>query len=106
MNRRAQMKALVRCPDCSSGLIYPVACSTWERQSVLERRCPECEHRDLVITNRLAAAVWIQRCNDVCDELSALADALASGLSLELPATVGDEASPGTDSPRPDRRWQ
>jgi hypothetical protein len=94
MKPRAHMKPLVRCPKCASGLIYPVACSTWERQRVLERRCPECEHSDVVIANRLAAAVWIRRCNDVCAELAALADALASGLTLEPPTTTGPLGRP------------
>ena len=75
-------KPLVRCPVCASGLIYPVTCSSWKRQSVIERRCPECEHRDVVVTNRLAAAVWLRRGESAATALHALADALADGLEV------------------------
>ncbi len=75
-------KPLVRCPVCASGLIYPVTCSPWGRESLIQRRCPECEHRDVVITHRLAAAVWLRRGASAAEELDALADALADGLEL------------------------
>ena len=75
-------KPLVRCPVCSSGLIYPVTCSSWKRHSVVERRCPECEHRDVVTTHRLAAAVWLRRGESAAEALRALADALADGLEV------------------------
>jgi DNA-directed RNA polymerase subunit RPC12/RpoP len=84
MNRSAPMKPLVRCPSCASGLIYPVSHATWEGQSVLDRRCPDCEHRDLVVTNRLVAAVWLRRCEAAAQHLSTLADALADGCWFEL----------------------
>jgi hypothetical protein len=75
---------LVHCPACESTLIYPVACSPWKRQSLVERRCPDCEHRGVVITHRLAAAVWLRRGKSAADDLHALADALADGLELEI----------------------
>ena len=84
MNAPAPMKPLVRCPTCASALIYPVRHTTWEGQCVLDRRCPDCEHRDLVVTNRLVAAVWLRRCETAAEQLSALADALADGFSFEL----------------------
>jgi hypothetical protein len=49
---------------------------------VIERRCPECEHRDVTIANRLAAAVWLRRGESAATELHALADALADGLEV------------------------
>jgi hypothetical protein len=57
---------------------------------VLERRCPECDHRDGVVTNALAAAVWRRRNERASDQLLALADALADGLPVELPACGQD----------------
>jgi hypothetical protein len=75
-------KPFVRCPICSSGLIYPLTSTRWARQSVVERRCPECEHRDVVITNRLAAAVWLRRGERAATGLLGLADALAEGLEI------------------------
>jgi DNA-directed RNA polymerase subunit RPC12/RpoP len=78
------MKPLVRCPICASGLIYPVRHATWEGQCVLDRRCPDCEHRDLVVANQLVVAVWLRRGAAAAEQLRALADALADGLSFEL----------------------
>jgi hypothetical protein len=49
---------------------------------VIDRRCPECENRDRVLANRLAAEVWY-RCNAaIAQELEALADSLANGLAV------------------------
>jgi hypothetical protein len=45
---------------------------------------PDCEHRDVAITHRLAAAVWLRRGKSAADDLHALADALADGLELEI----------------------
>ena len=85
MSQPASTKPLVRCPACASGLIYPVTWSPWKRESLIERRCPDCEHCDFVITNRLAAAVWLRRGQTAADNLRALADALADGFEFELP---------------------
>jgi hypothetical protein len=84
-NRRA-MKPLLRCPICTSELIYPVRCAARDAMSLIERRCPECEHRDRVCTNRLAAELWHRRVAHIRAELSALADALADGFEPDLAA--------------------
>jgi hypothetical protein len=83
---RGAMKPLVRCPSCSSGLVYPVRCVSRDALSLIERRCPECEHRDCVRTNRLAAELWHRRDARIRDELATLADALAAGLEPDLAA--------------------
>jgi hypothetical protein len=83
---RGLMKPLVRCPLCQSGLIYPARCSTHDQLSLIERRCPECGHRDHVRTNRLAAELWHRRNVRIARELEALADALAGGLEPDLAA--------------------
>ena len=54
-------------------------------QCVIDRRCPECEHHDRVITSRLAAELWHRRHAYIAEELEALADALASGLAPAVP---------------------
>lgn len=84
MSQPAFTEPLVRCPACESSLIYPVTCSPWKRDSLIDRRCPDCEHRDVVITHRLAAAVWLRRCQTATEQLQALADALADGLEFEF----------------------
>ena len=78
------MKPLVRCPICQSGLIYPVRCASRDALSLIERRCPDCEHRDRVRTNRLAAELWHRRNARCKQEMAALADALESGLEPDL----------------------
>jgi hypothetical protein len=72
MNDRRGSKPLVRCAMCSSDLIYPLRCAPNGAQRVIDRRCPECEYCDRVITSRFAA------------ELEALADALDGGLELDF----------------------
>ena len=86
MRARGAMKPLVRCPICESDLIYPVRCAARDALSLIERRCPECEHRDRVRTNRLAAELWHRRNAHIRVELAALADALAGGLEPDLAA--------------------
>jgi hypothetical protein len=75
----------VRCAVCSSYLIYPLHCARHRAQCVIDRRCPECENHDRVITSRLAAELWYRRNAFIAEELEALADALAYGLALEVP---------------------
>jgi len=70
---------------CSSDLIYPLRCARHGPHRVIDRRCPECEYFDRVITSRLAAELWYRRNANVAEELEALADALADGLALEVP---------------------
>ena len=54
-------KLLTRCPACGSGSIYPCDLASLggkRRDVVVGRRCPECEHRDTVVTGRLPALMW------------------------------------------------
>jgi hypothetical protein len=82
---RDDSKSLVRCAMCSSELIYPLHFARHGTRSVVDRRCPECETYDRVITSRLAAELWHRRNTNFAEELEALADALASGLELDVP---------------------
>jgi hypothetical protein len=79
----------VRCAVCSSDLIYPLGCAPHGAQRVVDRRCPECDHHDRVLTSRLAAELWYRRNAYIADELEALADALADGLDLAVPPAFG-----------------
>jgi DNA-directed RNA polymerase subunit RPC12/RpoP len=83
----APRKSLVRCPRCLSHLIYPLGRA--EAQSkpglLIERRCPECGLRDVVVASRLAAAVWYDSEIGVRNALFALADAIESGMPFDAP---------------------
>jgi hypothetical protein len=85
MDSPPDSKPLVRCAACSSDLIYPVHCERYGEQCVVDRRCPECENHDRVVTSQLAAELWCRRNAYIAEELEALADGLASGLALEVP---------------------
>jgi hypothetical protein len=85
VDSRDDSKPLVRCAICTSDLIYPLHCRRHGTRCVIERRCPECESLDRVITSRLAAELWYRRNANIAEELEALADALEGGLALELP---------------------
>jgi DNA-directed RNA polymerase subunit RPC12/RpoP len=71
-------KPLVHCPRCASRLIYTVDTAGIDAEVILDRRCPECEHRDTVVTTALAAAVWYRRETRIGARLYALADSLAA----------------------------
>jgi hypothetical protein len=79
---RAQNR-LVICPGCSNASIYPIDIAGWGRAAIVSRRCPACEHRDVVAVSRLAAFVWFERIARERDELAALCDAIGDGLPLE-----------------------
>jgi hypothetical protein len=89
---------LAICPSCSSKLIYPIDLAGWEWDTVVSRRCPECERRDVVATARLPALLWFARNSRQRDELAALCDAIADGLPLEFDLASQSQARP--DEPR------
>jgi RNase P subunit RPR2 len=50
---------LTTCPSCSSKLIYPRGCEPFgDDHELVDRRCPECEHADRVVTSAFAARLW------------------------------------------------
>jgi hypothetical protein len=51
---------------------------------IVDRRCPECGHRDRVVTTAFAAAVWARHETRVAASMQALADALAQGAPVEV----------------------
>jgi DNA-directed RNA polymerase subunit RPC12/RpoP len=77
-------KPLVHCPRCLSRLIYTVDTAGYDVEVILSRRCPECEHRDAVVTTALAAAVWYRRDTRIMHELQVLADSLAADAPIPV----------------------
>jgi DNA-directed RNA polymerase subunit RPC12/RpoP len=75
---------LVRCPLCSSRLISPLQANDCSDAVIVDRHCPECGHRDRVVTSAFAAAVWSRHETRVAAGLGALADALAAGAPLAV----------------------
>jgi hypothetical protein len=86
-----ERKPLVHCPRCESGLIYAVDAAGYEAEVILNRRCPECEHRDSVVTSALAAAVWYRRDTRLMRQLMELADSLSE--ASPLPLAEAEEAA-------------
>jgi DNA-directed RNA polymerase subunit RPC12/RpoP len=84
-----EQKPLVHCPRCVSRLIYTVDTAGYDSEVILDRRCPECEHRDSVVTTALAAAVWYRRETRIMRELQVLADSLAADALVPV-AEVAD----------------
>jgi hypothetical protein len=57
-----EAKPLTSCPACDSRLIYPLdAHRHADGRAVIERRCPECEHVDVVVAEIDAARRWGRR---------------------------------------------
>lgn len=79
-----QVRELVRCPRCASRLISATDALLCNDELLIDRRCPECDHRDQVATTSYAAAVWGRREMRLAGTLEALADALADGLAVDL----------------------
>jgi hypothetical protein len=77
-------KPLVRCPRCSSPALYPTSAREARCGVVLGRRCPDCEHVDTVVTNRLAASLWYLRHSRRYQDLAALEHTRRGGLALDL----------------------
>ena len=75
---------LVRCPRCSSRLISPLQADGCHDGVIVDRHCPECGHRDRVVTTTFAAAVWARHETRVAASMRALADALADGAPIEV----------------------
>jgi hypothetical protein len=80
-------KPLVYCPRCLSRLIYATDAAGYAYEVILNRRCPECEHRDSVVTTAIAAAVWYRRDTRHMHELLQLADSLAALTPMTVPET-------------------
>jgi hypothetical protein len=78
------VKPLVRCPCCRSRLISPQGLDSCHDGVIVDRRCPECGHRDRVVTTAFAAAVWARQEARVAAAMLALADALADGAPLHV----------------------
>jgi len=75
---------LVRCARCGSCLIYPIRRTELGRETVVERRCPDCEFVDRVIASTAAADAWSRRQATVRASLIAHALALADGAAFEI----------------------
>jgi DNA-directed RNA polymerase subunit RPC12/RpoP len=67
---------LVHCPECGSGLLYPLSSRDGDAAGEVECRCPECEHTGVVMTTPLVAAVWRRRSERASAAMWSLAEAI------------------------------
>jgi ribosomal protein S27E len=75
--RLSPEQALVRCPACGSGLIYPLARRGDGRYAEIECRCPDCEETTVMVTSALVAVVWERRNARAAAALTRLAESIA-----------------------------
>jgi hypothetical protein len=81
-------KPLTTCPTCDSRLIYPLdAYRHPDGGAVIVRRCPECEHSDIVRAELEAARRWGRREQRIRVELvRAVLDLEVAGILTESDA--------------------
>ena len=91
-------RSIAKCARCAGRMIYPRDLAGVGERVVISRRCPDCQHCDVVLTTRLPAMVWFARNVREREEMAALCDALADGLPFEFdlaqePSRGGAESS-------------
>ena len=77
---------LVRCRDCGSRLLQPVrVAGPLDGASIVDRFCPECERRDIVVASADAVARWLRHEEAIRARFGELADRLADVIAQEAP---------------------
>jgi hypothetical protein len=80
---RTSSVPLVRCRDCASPLLQPVASvAPLAGLSIVVRRCPDCGRRDSVVADGVAVQVWLARERRIADSMAAAADDLAARIAF------------------------
>jgi hypothetical protein len=68
---------LLRCAACGSRLLAPGAVTERpDGSTIVGRRCPECEHYDLVVADVRAVRAWLRHEDRVRERLHDLAELL------------------------------
>ena len=74
---------LVRCRECNSPLLQPIAVAgPIEGASLVSRFCPDCGLRDIVVAEDNAVQEWLLRDARIAAWMIADADAMAAELAL------------------------
>lgn len=89
-------RPLVHCPRCASRLMTASSSVACGAEVIVARRCPECGHRDAVVTTVLRAAVWYRQDARTIRGLKRLADSLRDARTL----AVVDPSGAGSSSCR------
>ena len=84
----------VHCPRCASRLMETVAMVTCGAEVIVARRCPECAHRDSLVTSVLRAALWYRHDTRTIARLQLLADSLRDARTLAVIQPSGSDRSP------------
>lgn len=77
-------EALITCPRCSSDLIQIEAWRANDRGTLLDRRCPECGHRDVLSMATAIADLLREHAAELSLGLEQLADDLEATGELWL----------------------
>ena len=98
MSPKPSFAPLVRCRECGSKLLQPLAVvGPVEGLSIVARFCPECGRRDIVVGEHLAVEVWLRREERVAAWMEESADALALALARAERAPRQWSAGAGSD---------
>jgi hypothetical protein len=73
---------LVRCRECDSPLLQPLAVTAAiDGLCLVSRYCPDCARRDIVVADEIAAQAWFRRERRMTAWITLCADALATELA-------------------------
>jgi hypothetical protein len=83
----------VHCPRCASRFMFTVSTVAYGPEVIVSRRCPECAHRDSLVTSVLRAALWYRHDSRTISGLLRLADSLRDARALAVVEPGGVDRS-------------
>jgi hypothetical protein len=76
--------ALISCSSCEGGLIQIEDSRSGDRGTLLDRRCPECGHRDVLSVATPLADLLLEHADELQRCLEEIADCLEAAAELWL----------------------
>jgi hypothetical protein len=81
----------VPCPRCATRSLVTVSTVAHGAEVIVARRCPECAHRDSIVTSVLPAALWYRHDTRTTSGLLRLADSLRDARALAVVEPCGSD---------------